>query len=129
MAGKKTSVKKNDYTGETPVEIGGKTYSLIYDWRALAKLRSNYTKEQLQALPDQSPEALADMLVIGLERKHPNVTPDMILDLSPPVHAVAEAIDQAVLISYYGPKKAEEILEEMRKLQEAMNMPGSKKKA
>lgn len=111
---------KNKYTGETPVTIGGKTYTLVYNWTALAALETEFKKEQIQSLDQQNPQALAKMLVIGLQEKHPDITEDLVMKSSPVVMDIVKAIDTALLYSYHGPEKAKEILDNLEKIENAL---------
>lgn len=118
---------KNKYTGEQPIKIGTKQCTLVYDWRAVAALKSKFKKEQFEALLDQNPADLAEILQIGLQKHHSDITVDAIMDSSPVVADVAKAIDTALLYAYYGPEKAETILAEMEKIENAMNHGKEKK--
>lgn len=101
----------NPYTGETPITIGGTEYTLVLDWRALSKIKSLFSEKVWTDLKGADPEVLAEVLAIALNKKHPEVTKETILDASPPLVSVISALDKAVAAAYFGadgiPKKAD----------------------
>lgn len=90
----------NKYTGESSLEIAGKTHKLCYTWRAIAKIKSKLTLEQQnKALEKEDINSLAILVACGLGE---DWTPEMVLEASPPVFAAAQAANAALLISYFG---------------------------
>jgi hypothetical protein len=95
---------RNSYTAETPVEIAGKTLVMQFDWRALGAVKTAFGGAALgDLIRGDDPEALAKMLAIGLAKRHPEWTVERILDASPPVMPVVDAITIALNAAYYGP--------------------------
>lgn len=96
---------RNTYTAETPVDIGGKRLRLQFDWRALGAIKTAFGSAEIgDLLRGDRPEALASMLAIGLARHHPEQwTVERILDASPPVVPVVDALTKAINAAYYGP--------------------------
>lgn len=94
----------NAYTGEFEVEIQGQRLTVVYDWRALAAIRSELgmTGAEL-ALGGGDLLALAKLIAIGLKRHHPEWTAELVLDASPPVTPVIEVIGAAMTAAYFGP--------------------------
>lgn len=91
------------HTGDVYLDLGGVNYTLRFDWRALSKVKTQYGDEAILRLLDQTPETIAGMLVCALERNHPEITLDKILDVSPPITPVLQAIDKALSYAYFGP--------------------------
>jgi hypothetical protein len=99
----------NEYTGEVPVEIDGEPLAIVFNFRALAALRSQFGPADFGALlRDGHPEVLAKMTAIGLAKRHSGWTADRILDLdaSPGVIPVSDALSAALNFAYLGPKLA-----------------------
>ena len=95
---------KNQYTGETPCHMGGKIYILVFDWRALAELKTVYTDADLDDITKgKKPEAIAKSLAIGLHKYHPEITEKMIMDISPPFIESVEALGASLTYAYFGP--------------------------
>jgi hypothetical protein len=107
---------KNKYTGEVTIKIGEKTFTLVYDWTAIALLESELGAEVLRALFDAGPVALSKILSVGMAKHHPEMTPEKVMELSPPIFPARKAIDDALEVSYFGPEgqpeaKAEDMAE------------------
>lgn len=95
---------RNTYTAETPVEIDGQDLTLQFDWRALAAVKTAFGGADLgQLIRGDDPTALAKVLAIGLARHHPAWTAERILDASPPVMPIVDALTTALNAAYYGP--------------------------
>ena len=93
----------NPYTGETPIEIGGEELTLVFDWRALARMRAELGEDgQVRALGGDV-EALAQLVEIGLARRHPGWDAGRVLDASPPLMATVDAVTKALNAAYFGP--------------------------
>lgn len=92
----------NKYTGETFIELGGKSYTIVFDWKALAAVRSLYGDEQDALLMRGDVNAVANVLACGLMRHHPEMTAEKIIDLSPPFIPTVKALDVALNAAYYG---------------------------
>jgi hypothetical protein len=96
-------MKFNKYTGEVVVSIGGRDLTMCLDWRALSAIKSQFGDDLFTRLTGLDLEVLADVLVIAFSKKHNDVTRDFIIDASPPVMAIVEALDHAVTFAYLGP--------------------------
>jgi hypothetical protein len=93
----------NRYTGETEVRIAGQTYTLLYDWKGLAELRTiNKEHNLFSASGEFDPERVAKVLEIGFRRYHSDMTAEKIMDISPPFMEVMEMIDRAMNRAAYG---------------------------
>jgi len=103
------------HTGDTSIEIGGKTYTLVYDWRALARIQTEHEGEDAGALIGKAQngnvEVLASVLVAGLARHHPEMDADAVMDASPPLIPIVGAMAKALNRAYLGtdlPDEADE---------------------
>lgn len=123
---------ENKYTGEVPCKIGDKNGVLVFDYAALAIVRSQITQEELSNLAQLAPDKLAIMAAAGFKKKNPDITADYIMEQSPPIMELATAIDRALLSAYHGPERARQILEpidkEVAKAERALKEADSKKK-
>lgn len=103
----------NKYTGEVDVTIDGEKYKLILDYRAQAEIQSKYGKDAFKDIfQNITPALIADILVAGLKKHHPNITLDWILDVSPPLVPMTKAIDKAMLYAFFGADGVPETSEE-----------------
>lgn len=94
---------QNKFTGEVPITIGGKKCSLVYDWKAIAAVQTNYGNSPIsELLSVANTRALAVLLSIGLEKHHPEITAEQILNESPPYIPAVKAVDQALAYAYFG---------------------------
>jgi len=99
----------NKFTGVVPLEFGGKEYKIVFDWEALALLKSEFSQEEQSKLfTQQNPHVLAKVLVFGLKRHHPEVTAEQILKASPPFLKVVSALDRALRWAYFGIDEADD---------------------
>lgn len=112
---------KNKYAGEIPLKIGSKQGTLVFDWRALGALHTNFSKDALEKIMERTPEELAQILAIGFQKLSPDITVDIIFDASPAIEEVAMAIDKALLYAYHGTEKAEQIIAYMDKARAAVD--------
>lgn len=88
----------NPIQGESPLLLGSETYTLVYDWRALAVMAQAAGSD-----PNLfDPETLACVLVAGLARHHSGMTAADIFDASPPMAAVVADFNTALRTAYYG---------------------------
>lgn len=107
----------NKMTGEVPVTIAGTDYTLHYDWRAIGALVTEFGEDAGTVLSDvvMNPfakiEAFAKTLEIGLQRHHPDMTLDRIMELSPPVAEVIKPVAVALGYAFTGGKNEEEVPE------------------
>ena len=93
----------NKYTGEVEILLADKPYKLVYDWRALAEVQTKHGGNILKELFNGiSPATIADILVIGMKKHHPEMTVDTLMDISPPFIPMVQALDKALAYSYFG---------------------------
>lgn len=106
---------ENKYTGEVPFTVGKYNGTLVYDYAALAIIRSQITQDELDNLAQLSPDKLAIMAAAGFQKLSPEITQEIIMSVSPPIMLMATAIDRALLFAYHGPEQARAILEPIDK--------------
>lgn len=92
----------NRITGEASIEIAGKTYPLRFDWNALARLDHEFP----EGLDLTDPNVLARVVAIGIPDNQ--VTPEMVLEASPPVMKAIDAVTRAHNLAYFGAVQAPE---------------------
>lgn len=102
---------ENKYTGEVPLKIGDKQGILVFDYAALGAVRSQISQAEMDNLAQMPPDKLAIMAACGFKKKSPDITLEYIMEQSPPIMALATAIDRALLFAYHGPEDARKILE------------------
>ena len=101
----------NAVTGEKIVEINGQRLVMRFDWRALAEVEQRHgDKPNLF-----SSDTLAAVAAIGLRGKHPEMTAEQIIDLSPPLVPLAQAVQTALQWAYFGPEAVTEASEDSKK--------------
>ena len=87
-------------TGMKRIDIDGKTYSLRYTWAVLAEVAEKYGDS-----PNLfDPETVAFVGAAGLRERHPEMTPEKIMELSPPLIPFANDVQQALQWAYFGDK-------------------------
>jgi len=85
-------------TGEKIVEINGERYTLRFTWRALSEIEEKFGQN-----PNMfDPEVVAAMAEAGFKEKHPDLTAEKILELSPPLIPFAKAVQDAFKYAYFG---------------------------
>ncbi len=104
-------VRKNSYRGDVALKIGGKQYTLKYDWTAVVQLKTEFGKEfdmeVSLAITEMDLPVLAKILAIGLEcYQLGKFTDQDILSLSPPIVPIIGAIQKAISCAYYGEGEA-----------------------
>lgn len=98
----------NKYTGEVTLDLAGVSCTLVYDWRALADIQSKYGEDAFDTLFEDINgdfEKLADILAAGLRRHHPEMTAAAVMEASPALLPVREAVHLAILAAFLGPEK------------------------
>lgn len=118
---------ENKYTGEVPFKVGDKNGILVFDYAALAVIKSAIKPQEMDNLVQLSPEKLAIMAEAGFKKKSPDITASYIMEISPPVMQLAVAIDRALLFAYHGPENARKILEPLDNAAEEMEKNAKKK--
>jgi len=87
-------------TGMKRIDIDGKTYSLRYTWAVLAEVAEKYGDS-----PNLfEPETVAFVGAAGLRERHSEMTPEKIMELSPPLIPFANDVQQALQWAYFGDK-------------------------
>ena len=97
----------NPVAGTVALEMGGETYTLLYDWTAIGRLNAAYAGTQ--NLMD--PATLADVLEIGLVAHHPDIKAADIFAMRPPLMPAVDAVTRALSYAFHGdttPEVAEE---------------------
>lgn len=95
----------NKYTGEAPVTIAGRVYTLVYDWQALARVKTELADTALDmVLGSAEPQALSVLVAIGLARHHPEMSAPAVFAASPPLMPTVAAVRYALHSAYWGPE-------------------------
>jgi len=85
-------------TGLKITKIDGRSYSLWFNWAALAEVAEKYGDS-----PNLfQPETVAFVGSAGLRERHPNMTPERIMELSPPLIPFANDVQEALKFAYFG---------------------------
>ena len=88
----------NPITGERLVEINGGKYTLRFTWKALAEIEAKYGDN-----PNLfNAEVIANIASYGLSEKHPEMTAEKIMELSPPLMPFVNAVQEALQWAYFG---------------------------
>ena len=88
----------NKITGEKTVVIGGQGYTMRYTWKALAEVEEKYgDKPNLF-----NPEVIACVASAGMRDRHPEMTAEEIMRLSPPLIPFARDVQLALQWAYFG---------------------------
>lgn len=90
----------NPVTGMAEVDICGKTYSIRFDWDALAAVNEAHG----DAPNLFSAEVVASVAAIGMRKHHPEMTSERITELSPPIVPFATEVQRAIQWAYFGPE-------------------------
>jgi hypothetical protein len=101
----------NPVTGEKIVTIQGRAYTVRYTWRALAEIEAAYGDS-----PNLfNAEVLAKVAAAGMKEKHPDITAEGIMDLSPPLVPFARDIQQALQWAYFGAGAIPDMADDVKK--------------
>ena len=119
---------ENKYTGEVPYSVGDKKGVMVIDYAALAAIKSKVTQADLENLVQMSPEKLAHMAACAFKKLSPEITYEYIMEQSPPIMQLAEAVDRAMLFSFHGPENARKILEPIDNAVDEFQETNTKKK-
>lgn len=88
----------NPITGEKIITINGQAYTLRFTWRALSEIEAKYGDS-----PNLfNTEVLAVVAASGFRDKHPDLTAERIMELSPPVMPFCVAVKEAIQWAYFG---------------------------
>jgi hypothetical protein len=95
----------NTYTGEVPLQLAGRTFVLVYDWTALARVKSEIGDDALKLVLDGGdPASLAKVIAAGLARHHPEMSDAAVMAASPPLVPTVAKVKEALAYAYWGPK-------------------------
>jgi len=87
-------------TGMKITTINTGQYYLRYPWAVLAEISSKYGES-----PNLfEPETVAFVGSAGLRERHPEMTPEKLMELSPPLIPFANDVQMALQYSYFGDK-------------------------
>lgn len=70
----------NPHRGDTPIEVGGETYTLCFDLNACASIMDKFELEEFEDLADKGIDgkfSLKDLIFVlwaGLQHHHPDLT-------------------------------------------------------
>ena len=88
----------NPITGEKTITINEERYTVRYTWKALAEIETKHGDS-----PNLfNAEIVSDIAAIGIRDKHPDMTPEKIMELSPPLMPFVRDIQQALQWAYFG---------------------------
>lgn len=96
----------NKYAGEWPLTIGKNKFQLCFSWARVAELQSALGDDapaQVVKAEFKSIEDAAATLAIGMKEYHPEMTLEKIMEMSPPLVPVADAMKKAMLLALFGP--------------------------
>lgn len=97
----------NKYLGEFKTILLGMDCLLVYDWKAISAIHSKFGREKMANLfNNATPEEIAEIFAIGLQKHQPHITAEFIMEKSPPIVQVLAVIDQALAYAYFGPESA-----------------------
>jgi len=101
----------NPVTGTKRVDINGKGYTMRFTWAALAEVEAMYGDN-----PNLfNAEILSRVAAAGLRAFHPEMTPEAIMELSPPLIPFAKEVQQAMQWAYFGKEAIPEAKENVKK--------------
>jgi len=88
----------NPVTGQKIIVVGGEPLTLRFTWAALAEIEHKYGDN-----PNLfDPEIVATVAAAGLREKHPDITAERIMQLSPPLMPFMRDVQQALRWAYFG---------------------------
>lgn len=95
-------------TGEVHLDIAGERLTLVYDWRALSRIRSELGPKAVTIALDGDLDSLSKLIEAGLAKHHPDWTADRVMEASPPMNPTVEAVTEALHCAYWGTKEPPE---------------------
>lgn len=98
----------NKYRGEQILTIGDQELTLVYDWAALSRIRSEMDLAAQERALSGEMGPLSEVVAAGLARYHPEWTAAKVFDASPPLMPTIRAVEAALNAAYYGPAGAPE---------------------
>lgn len=94
----------NPLRGEGSIVLEGKSFPLRYSWTALAELHAKFPN----GFALNNPAVLAEVLALGLRHADPDMTPEKLMEMSPPLIDAIDAANRAIAAAYYGDKEPPE---------------------
>lgn len=98
---------ENPFKGIAVLSLAERDYRLVYDWDALLRMAQEHGDDIDMFVPD----TLVSVILIGLQRFHPEMTASAIFDAAPPLVTLLAAFNRALHLSYHGfrdPRQPEE---------------------
>lgn len=96
----------NPYAGEVSIQIGGRECILLFDYGALARMRTafgeRYTMAVNAALGTGDVEAIVQIASIALQARNA-MTPEEVSAARPPIVPLVEALARAFAYAWWGP--------------------------
>jgi hypothetical protein len=90
----------NPTRGTVTHEIDGIPYTMRLDWNAVAEIREKF--------PDgynlTNPSHLSVVMAVAMAGRHPDMTPERIMEMSPPLAPAIEAVTDAINYCWFGAK-------------------------
>lgn len=99
-------------TGEYKIIIDGEEYTLRYDWKALSEVEAAHGDTPNLFNSD----IVASVASFGMVRKHPEMTKDRIIELSPPLVPFINSVQKALNWAYFGKDSTPEDTEKKKML-------------
>lgn len=104
---------ENSYTGETPVTIGGKEYTIAFTFEAFAALKTKLGDMEItKSLFELEFEKVLVILECGLMAHHPEMTVEKMKKMVIPVNPIINALNKALMYAMTGDVKDFEETEE-----------------
>lgn len=113
----------NPVRGIVNIEIEGETYEMRLTWHGVAQVRHIYPDGYNLADPNH----LAVIMSIAMGHKHPDMSPDRIMDLSPPLETAISAVSTMIDYAWWGKKGEAE--DKVKEEESAENPPTRLSKA
>ena len=88
----------NPYRGEIEIQLNGEPAILVFDWRAVSLLQKEFGEEWFKVTEKMGSdlELASRVVAIGLKKHMPAVTPERVMDASPPIVPVIRAVMEAI---------------------------------
>lgn len=113
----------NPTKGTVVITIDDRDYTMRLNWHGIAQIRRSYPEGY--NLTD--PEHLSVIMAVAMAEKHPEMTPDVIMDLSPPLEKAIDAVTDLINFSWWGAKTPPERKEKEEAASEEAENPRKKK--
>ena len=118
-----TPLPANPTKGVTVITIDDQNYTMRLNWHGIAQIRRAYPEGY--NLTD--PEHLSVIMAVAMAEKHPEMTPDVIMDLSPPLEMAIDAVTDMINFSWWGSKTPPERKDEKEAAPEEAENPRKKR--